>query len=139
MMTFKNAPGSTISFLILALLPSLVFGGDVSAGPQDGSRAGIIFEMADSDRLLGEIEMCRIVREENVLRKQLDEIRKEREALLRERIDFLKEQNGELHRLNDATREMAKMAAPKWYEELFQAGKWIGLGILVGVTLHAVK
>ena len=115
---------------------------------------GIFFELADSPRLLQEVEMCRTeiprLREKNNLlthlnekNEQLDEIRKEREALLRERIAFLEQNNRDLIRLNDQAIKTADLARKAgggtWYEQLFTAGKWIGLGILVGVTLHAAK
>jgi hypothetical protein len=90
--------------------------------------------------------MCRIVQEENVKlqllddkNSQLDEIRKEREALLRERIGFLEQQQVELIRLNDQALKVGKQAGAKWYQELFTAGKWIGLGILVGFAAGAAR
>lgn len=112
--------------------------------PQGGVLSGGIFvELPESDRILEEIESCRIIREENAVlqslnekNEQLDEIRKEREDLLRERIVFLEKQQAELIRMNDAaikTADLARKAGEgKWYEQLFTAGKWVGLGIVLG-------
>jgi len=132
--------------VLLVLAPIPCFSGDPPVGAQDVNRAGLFIDLPTSDRLLGDLEMCRIVREENVKlqllddkNSQLDEIRKEREALLRERIGFLERQQGELIRLNDQALKVGKQAGAKWYEELFTAGKWIGLGILVGFVAGAAR
>lgn len=120
--------------------------------PRDGGGAGILIDIADSYRLLQEVEMCRTeiprLREKNGIlthlndkNEQLDEIRREREALLRERIAFLEQQQGELLRLNEAAirqSDMARKATP-WYMEMIQAGKYIGLGVLLGFAIGAAR
>ena len=146
-MTHLKPLRSTISCLFLALMPSLVFGADLPAAPTGVIVAPqICTDRSTSLLILKDLEMCRSEKAANVTlralnekHEQLDEIRREREALLRERIDFLKEQNGELLRMNEAAVKMADQARPKWYEQAFTAGKYIGLGIIVGLAIGAVK
>jgi len=118
--------------------------------PTGGTGPGMFMDLPSSDRLLEDVESCRVIREENSVlyrlnekNEQLEEIRKEREALLRERIDFLERQQGELLRMNEQAIKTADLARKAgggtWYEQLFTAGKWIGLGILLGFVAGAAK
>lgn len=145
-----NALQSTIFFLILSFSPLCGYGGDIPTGAQGVNRAGIFFEMPDYPRLLEDLESCSGIREKNAVlsrlnekNEQLEEIRIEREKLLRERIGFLEAQQGELLRMNDQaikTAELARKAGGgTWYEQLFTAGKWIGLGIALGFVAGAAK
>jgi hypothetical protein len=107
----------------------------------------VIFDGPGSGRLLKEVESCReelpLLRAISEKDAQLDEIRVEREALLRERISFLEKQQGELLRMNDQAIKTADLARKTgggtWYERLFTAGKWIGLGIVLGFVGGVAK
>ncbi len=131
--------------VLLVVAPLPCFAAEDATGAQDGPAPAVIFEGAASDQLLEEVEACRIqlplLRDLVAKDEQLDEIRVEREALLRERIAFLEKQQGELLRMNEAAIknvELArKSAGATWYEQLFAASKWVGLGILLGFTVGA--
>lgn len=126
--------------VLLAAAPApRIFAGDATE-PRGAPGPGVIFDAAQSDRLLEEMEACRaqlpLLRELVSRDEQLDEIRIEREALLRERIGFLEKQQAELLRMNDQAIRQAelarKTAGGSWWEQALAAGKWIGLGILLG-------
>lgn len=124
----------------------------VDAVEGDSVRNSAILEidLASGMRLLGELESCRVERAEiDTLRRldeknsQLDEVRVEREKLLRERIQFLESQQAELFKMNDQAIKAADLARKSgggsWWEQLFTAGKWIGLGIALGFVVGAGK
>ncbi len=129
---------------VLTLTPPVpCFSAEVATGSAIAPAPGIIFDYPGSDRLLEEVESCReelpILRALEEKTAALDEIRKEREDLYRERIKFLETQQAELLRMNDQAIKTADLAQKSgggtWYEQLFTAGKWIGLGILVGFVV----
>jgi hypothetical protein len=103
----------------------------------------VCFPTPVADRLLAEVESCRdelpTLRALDEKNAALDEIRKEREELLRERIAFLEKQQGELMRMNDQAikygEEARKAAGGSWWEKAFNVGKWIGLGLLLGLAI----
>ena len=103
----------------------------------------VVFNATTSDRLLGEVEMCRyelpMLRELSEKTFALDEVRVEREALLRERIVFLEKQQAELMKMNDQALQYGEMARKEaggtWYQQALATGKWLGLGILLGLAL----
>jgi len=124
----------------------------VDAVEGDSVRNSAILEidLASGMRLLGELESCRVERAEiDTLRRldeknsQLDEVRVEREKLLRERIQFLESQQAELFKMNNQAIKAADLARKSgggsWWEQLFTAGKWIGLGIALGFVVGAGK
>jgi hypothetical protein len=125
--------------LLLGAPAPWIFADDATA-PRDASAPGVFFDAGQSDRLLEEVEACRaqlpLLRELAAKDEQLDEIRIEREALLRERIAFLERQQTELLRMNDQAIRQAELARKTsggaWWEQALAAGKWIGLGILLG-------
>ena len=131
--------------VFLLLCPFPCFPSELATGPGSAPTQGVFFDNSASGRLLQEVEGCRV--ELPILRaledknSQLDEIRKEREDLYRERIKFLETQQTELLRMNDQAIKTADLARKSgggtWYEQLFTAGKWIGLGILVGFVVGA--
>ena len=131
--------------VLLLLMPMPCFPADLATGTDSTSSRGIFFDSSSSDRLLAEVEACRItlpiLRSLEEKNAQLDEIRKEREDLYRERIKFLETQQAELLRMNDQaikTADLARKAGGgSWYEQLFTAGKWIGLGIALGFVAGA--
>mgnify|MGYP001590156300 CR=1 FL=1 len=131
--------------VLLLLVPMPCFSAELATGAGSGPRQGVFFDTSASDRLLEEVEACRvdlpILRSLEEKNSQLDEIRKERENLYRERIGFLEKQQGELLRMNDQAIKTADLARKSgggsWYEQLFTVGKWIGLGILVGFVVGA--
>jgi len=120
-------------FLALLLAPAAGFAADEA----------IVFDTTVSDRLLGEVEMCRadlpVLRELSEKTFALDEVREEREALLRERIVFLEKQQTELIKMNDQALQYGEMARKEagrtWYQQALATGKWLGLGILLGLAL----
>jgi hypothetical protein len=126
--------------VLLAIAPTPCFSAADATGAGDASGTAVIFDPPASDRLLEEIESCRaqlpLLRDLVETDGHLDEIRVEREALLRERIAFLEKQQTELLRMNDQAIKQAEMSRKagggSWYEQLFAAGKWIGLGIALG-------
>jgi len=126
--------------IVLLLCPVPCFSAEVATGPTSATTSGVIFDYQGSVRLLEEVESCRvdlpILRALEDKNAQLDEIRNEREDLYRERIKFLETQQAELLRMNDAAIKTADLARKSgggsWYEQLFTAGKWIGLGIVLG-------
>ena len=121
--------------LVLALLfsPAACFAADEA----------VVFNATTSDRLLGEVEMCRyelpMLRELSEKTFALDEVREEREALLRERVVFLEKQQAELMKMNDQALKYGEMARKEaggtWYQQALATGKWLGLGILLGLAL----
>ena len=131
--------------VLTLLVPMPCFSIEVATGPESAPAQGVIFDYPGSLRLLEEVESCRvdlsILRSLEEKNSQLDEIRIERENLYRERIGFLEKQQGELLRMNDQAIKTADLARKSgggsWYEQLFTAGKWIGLGILVGFVVGA--
>ena len=126
--------------VLLLAAPVPGFPWDAATGGQDGPAAAVIFDPPASDRLLEEVEACRaqlpLLRDLVEKDGQLDEVRVEREALLRERIAFLEKQQAELLRMNDQAIKQADMARKvgggSWWEQVLAAGKWIGLGIVLG-------
>jgi hypothetical protein len=133
--------------VVLLLCPVPCFSAEIATGPASASAQGIIFDYQGSARLLEEVEACRedlpILRALEDKNAQLDEIRNEREDLYRERIKFLETQQAELLRMNDAAIRTANLARKAgggaWYQELFTAGKWIGLGIVLGFVGGVAK
>jgi hypothetical protein len=132
---------------VLLLCPVPCFSAEIATGTTSGPTSGVIFDYQGSVRLLEEVESCRvdlpILRALEDKNAQLDEIRNEREDLYRERIKFLETQQAELLRMNDAAIKTADLArrsgGGSWWEQAFTAGKWIGLGILVGFIGAAGK
>lgn len=126
--------------ILILLLPMPCFPAEIATGPTSAPVQGVFFDTQSSLRLLEEVEFCRvdlpILRSLEEKNAQLDEIRKEREDLYKERIKFLETQQGELLRMNDQAIKTADLARKSgggtWYEQLFTAGKWIGLGIVLG-------
>ena len=126
--------------VLLLLCPFPCFPAEVAPGTSLGPNQGVFFDHSGSVRLLEEVEICRsdlpLLRSLEAKNAQLDEIRKEREDLYRERIKFLETQQRELLRMNDQAIKTADLARKAgggtWYEQLFTAGKWIGLGIVLG-------
>jgi len=122
-------------FILLALL--------LAPAPGFAADEAVVFDTAVSDRLLGEVEMCRadlpVLRELSERTAVLDEIRGERESLLRERIVFLEKQQTELIKMNDQALQYGEMARKEaggtWYQQALATGKWLGLGILLGLAL----
>ena len=120
-------------FLALLLAPAAGFAADEA----------IVFDTTVSDRLLGEVEMCRadlpVLRELSEKTFALDEVREEREALLRDRVVFLEKQQAELMKMNDQALKYGEMARKEaggtWYQQALATGKWLGLGILLGLAL----
>ena len=122
-------------FILLALL--------LAPAPGFAADEAVVFDTAVSDRLLGEVEMCRadlpVLRALSERTAVLDEIRGERESLLRERIVFLEKQQTELIKMNDQALQYGEMARKEaggtWYQQALATGKWLGLGILLGLAL----
>jgi hypothetical protein len=130
----------------MVLMVCVVVGSDRRAYANPDARKGVFLMHPDSFRLLHELEQCRDTLDENdVLRalnqkaNEMEGIRREREKLLRQRIDFLEKQNAELLQMNEQAVEMAKAirreSGGMWYQKLFEAGKYIGLGVLVGIAI----
>lgn len=125
--------GAIVLILALLLPPLTAFADDEA----------VTFDARTADRLLGEVESCRrdlpMMRELDEKNMALNELRVEREALLRERIAFLEKQQAELLRMNDQAlkygEEARKTAGGTWYERAFDVGKWIGLGVLFGLAI----
>ena len=131
--------------VLFLLCPFPCFPAELATGVGSGSNSGVFFDNSASDRLLEDVEGCRaelpILRSLEEKNSQLDEIRKERENLYRDRIGFLEKQQEELLRMNDQAIKTADLARKSgggsWHEQLFTAGKWIGLGIALGFVMGA--
>jgi hypothetical protein len=117
---------------------------------QTAPRQGILLDVPTSFRVLEALEDYPRMKEENqVLREliarheALEEIRKEREALYRERIAFLEEQAGKWEQLNQATLALAEKGRKmqgSWWDRFtadvgkFSLGAVIGLGIVAAIA-----
>jgi hypothetical protein len=114
--------------LILALFSPPVFAGS------------LCFDAGQSDRLLEEVEVCR-----EQLPALRDLVTKDAEVdqIQRERIKTLEEQRTELIAMNEAAIKQAELAQKagkgSWWERGLAAGKWIGLGIVLGFVAGAAK
>lgn len=94
----------------------------------------------DADRLLEEVETCR---ELVPMLRSLAERDAEVERLQKERIRTLEGQNEELLAINEAAIKQAELAEKagrgSWWERAMNAGKWIGLGVVLGFAVGAAR
>jgi hypothetical protein len=125
-----------IFVLILWVIPSLGYGADLL---QEGQRAPapvIYFDNTTSIRLLEEVEECRILEEEILVLREYNHNLLKTEKIHLERISDLEASQEELRSLAEEAARNAKLAREqaggRWYEKIYRAGKWIGIGILVG-------
>ena len=145
MMTAKQvALQSTISLLICLLMTSPAYPADLPAGPKDGDRAPeICFPLKDGEGILRVLESYSACQE--VIRAGEEALTSSdaRASVLEARVLEQDRELTEARKVIEDTRkvgeEAAKAAAPKWYQRVLNAGKWIGMGILVGFVVGAGK
>jgi len=115
-----------IAVLCVLLLVAPSFAGEVCFAPEQ------------ADRLLEEVETCR---ELVPMLRSLAERDAEVERLQKERIRVLEGQNEELLAMNEAAIKQAELAEKagrgSWWERALNAGKWIGLGVVLGFAVGA--
>lgn len=115
-----------------------VWGAELIGEGQPAPFNGVIFDTLTSFRLLDELEQCRIIKQEASVLRELDKTNERLVKVLEERIHILEKNQADLLRMNEAalknSEEARKVADGKWYEKLWDTGKWIGLGILVGLA-----
>ena len=141
----RIALGSTIILIFAILMPFLVCGADLPAGTKDGGRMGteICFPLSDGERILHVLESYSACQE--VVRAGEEAMGgcEARSQTLEGRVVEQDRELQEARKLVDDTRkageEAAKAAAPPWYQRVLNAGKWIGLGVLVGFVAGAGK
>jgi len=123
--------------ILLCLSTPLPAAEPLSEG-QAAPAAGVFFDTLTSYRLLDELEQCRIIKQEAFVLRELDKTNERMVKVLEERIKILEKNQADLLRMNEAAlknaEEARKVAGGKWYEKLWDTGKWIGLGILVGLA-----
>jgi len=115
-----------IVLLVLCLVSSGAFAGT------------LCFDQGQADRLLEETEKCR---EQLPALRDLVAKDAEVEKLHLERINTLEEQREELLTMNAAAIKQAELAQKagkgSWWERVLAAGKWIGLGVVIGFVAGA--
>ena len=136
----QNALGSTIFLVFLLLMPSLGFGADLPAGAATGSNpAEICFPLQDGERILKDLEALPICREAVTAAEEALTSSELRAETLDNRIVEQDKELTDARKLVEDTRkageEAAKVASGPWYQKVLNAGKWIGLGIVLGFVI----
>jgi len=120
-----------LTILLMALL---------IAGPNVVNSAEICFSEADGTRLLEEVEASRAY--EKGAEESLSACSEEKHVLS-ERVTELDGEVARAEKTIEDTRkageQAAKAANVPWYQRVLNAGKWIGLGILLGFAVGVGK
>jgi hypothetical protein len=100
----------------------------------------ICFPAGQSSRLLEEVESCR---EELPLLRDLTAKGNDLAGIQAGRIVELEKERDTLLKMNEQARQAAddarKANTGSWWEQALKAGKWIGLGVLVGFAAGAAR
>ncbi len=127
------------------LLPFRVSGADLPASPPASSPAGaeICFPVSDGERLLHVLESFTACQEAvsagEAAMESCDAHSRALEARVVEQGRELKAAQKVIDDTRKAGEEAVKVAAGPWYQKILSAGKWIGLGIVVGFVASAGK
>ena len=130
---------------LLILVPMPCFSADLPAGPDSGNRAGteICFPVSDGERILHVLESMAACREAVDAGDAALDSCEARSQALEGRVVEQDRELQDARKVIDDTRkvgeEAVKAAAPPWYQRVLNAGKWIGLGVLVGFVAGAGK
>lgn len=129
--------------IFLTPYPYPCLGGDIATYPPPAKPSGgeICFPLPDGERILRDLESLPPCREaftaaEDALRAE--EVRSQAlEGRVVEQERELKDARKLVEDTRKAGEDAAKAASGPWYKRMLNAGKWIGMGILIGFVVGA--
>jgi len=135
-----NALRATIFLVFLLLMPSLGFPADLPVGTVTAPvPVEICFPLQDGERILKDLEALPICREAVTAAEEALNSSELRAETLDNRIVEQDKELTDARKLVDDTRkageEAAKVASGPWYQKVLNAGKSIGLGIVLGFVI----
>lgn len=130
---------------VISLLcpPALLWAADATGGILAPKTTELCFPVEDAERILKDLEAlpaCQdAVQAVEYVLKSTEEIAKAQEERIVEQDRELKDARKLVDDTRKAGEEAAKLASGPWYQRVLNAGKWIGLGILVGFVGGVAK
>lgn len=137
------------STILTSCLPSPVFAADLPAGRQGAPGTGeICFTLGDAVRMLRELEAAPSVKAEADACREWQAQEEVKDQTIAEKVRGQEDRIAQLEAEKKAALDQAQanleagkkavaVAAGPWYQRVLSAGKWIAVGIVIGVVAGA--